>query len=135
MIRKIALALVVLFVLTWIVLAHFAKSKIVSFVNNSQTDNIKISYSDASIAGFPFGFQVRFASPKITIIDQAISREIASDYLNCSFSYKLGNAKLDFGKVLYYSSARKFLFPIPKSIVIVFPVFDKLALRRTGIPF
>ena len=105
MIRKIALALVVLFVLTWIVLAHFAKSKIVSFVNNSQTDNIKISYSDASIAGFPFGFQVRFASPKITIIDQAISREIASDYLNCSFSYKLGNAKLDFGKVLYYSSA------------------------------
>jgi hypothetical protein len=48
---------------------------------------------------------VRFASPKITIIDQAISREITSDYLIFSFSYKLGNAKLDFGKVLLYSSA------------------------------
>ena len=105
MIRKIVLALITLFVLTWIVFAHFAKSKIVSFINNSQTDNIKISYSDASIAGFPFGWKVRFSSPKITLIDQTTSQEISSDYLNFSFNYKLENAKLSFGKVLYYSSA------------------------------
>ena len=105
MIRKIALTLVVLFALIWIVLAHYAKSKIVSFINNSQTDNIKISYSDASIAGFPFDWKVRFAAPKITIIDQVVSREISSDYLNCTFDYKLSKATLDFGKVLYYNAA------------------------------
>ncbi len=105
MIRKIAIALVVLFVIAWIVLAHFAKSKLISLIDNSQTDNIKLSYTDTSIGGFPFSWKIRFTSPKITIINHVISREISSDYLNCTFDYKLGNARLDFGKVLYYSSA------------------------------
>lgn len=91
--------------LTWIVFAHFAKSKIVSLINNSQTDNIKISYSDASVAGFPFSWKIRFASPKITLIDQSVSREISSDYLNFGFDYTLKSAVLDFGNVLHYSSA------------------------------
>ena len=77
MIRKIVLAFVALFIVTWLALAHFAKSKVMSFISNFQTDNARISYSDASIAGFPFSWKVRFASPKITIIDQDISREIS----------------------------------------------------------
>lgn len=103
-IRKIILAFIVLFVLTWIVMAHMAKSKVISFINNSQGDNIKISYSDASVAGFPFSWTVRFAAPKITIIDQVSSREISSEYLNCVFNYKLSNASLEFGKILHYSA-------------------------------
>jgi hypothetical protein len=103
-IRKIVLAFVVLFVLTWIILAHIAKSKLISFVNNSQTDNIKISYNDASVGGFPFGFTIRFASPKITITDQIIAREFSADYLNFVFNYKLSKSKLEFGKTLNYST-------------------------------
>lgn len=104
MIRKIILFFVVVFVLTWIVIAHLAKSKFVSIINNSQTDNIRISYNDASVSGFPFGWTVRFASPKIAIIDQVVSREISSEYVNCVFNYNLSNAQLEFGKTLYYAA-------------------------------
>ena len=83
MIRKIAIVFVALFVVSWIALAHFAKSKVTLFISNLQTDNAKISYSDASISGFPFAWKVRLASPKITIIDQDISREISSEYMDC----------------------------------------------------
>lgn len=105
MIRKIAIVFVALFVVSWIALAHFAKSKVTLFISNLQTDNAKISYSDASISGFPFAWKVRLASPKITIIDQDISREISSEYMDCTFDYKLGKAELNFGKDLYYSSS------------------------------
>jgi hypothetical protein len=104
-IRKIALAFIILFVVSWMALAHFARFKVISFINNSQTDNVKISYTDSSISGFPFGWKVRFVSPKITIIDQDTSREIYSDYMDCTFDYKFGKAELNFGKNLYYSSA------------------------------
>lgn len=105
MIRKIALAFIILFVVSWMALAHFARFKVISFINNSQTDNVKISYTDSSISGFPFGWKVRFVSPKITIIDQDTSREIYSDYMDCTFDYKFGKAELSFGKNLYYNSA------------------------------
>ena len=105
MIRKIALAFIILFVVSWMALAHFARFKVISFINNSQTDNVKISYTDSSISGFPFGLKVRFVSPKITIIDQDTSREIYSDYMDCTFDYKFGKAELSFGKNLYYNSA------------------------------
>ncbi|WPX98727.1 hypothetical protein Megpolyxen_00570 [Candidatus Megaera polyxenophila] len=105
MIRKIALAFIILFVVSWMALAHFARFKVISFINNSQTDNVKISYTDSSISGFPFGWKVRFVSPKITIIDQDTSREIYSDYMDCTFDYKFGKAELNFGKNLYYNSA------------------------------
>ncbi len=105
MIRKIALAFIILFVVSWMALVHFARFKVISFINNSQTDNVKISYTDSSISGFPFGWKVRFVSPKITIIDQDTSREIYSDYMDCTFDYKFGKAELNFGKNLYYSSA------------------------------
>lgn len=85
-------------------MAHLAKSKLISLINNSQTDNIKISYSDASIAGFPFSWTIKFTSPKITIIDKVISREISSDYLNCVLDYSLDNATLEFGSILHYST-------------------------------
>ncbi len=91
MIRKIVLAFVALFIVTWLALAHFAKSKVMSFISNFQTDNARISYSDASIAGFPFSWKVRFASPKFTIIDQDISREIS-----CFIIVILGDANLTF---------------------------------------
>ncbi len=104
MIRKIILAFILLFVLTWIIFAHFAKSKLISLINNSQTDNIKIYYKDINISGFPFDWKIKFTSPKLTIIDQDSSQEIASDYLTFSFNYKLSKAKLDFGKLLFYNT-------------------------------
>lgn len=103
MIRKIILAFAFLFVIIWLGGAHFLKSKLIDFINSSGNDNLKISYSDTSIAGFPFSWKIKFASPKITIIDQDVSRELYADNLVCVFGYSLRSASLNFGKILHYT--------------------------------
>ncbi len=106
MIRKVFFALVVLLLLGWIITAHIVKSKAISFINELQTENVKLSYDSASLAGFPWVFAVKLDSPRIIATNQSFSREISSDYVKIDFNYVFDKIKLDFGENLHYSANR-----------------------------
>jgi hypothetical protein len=103
MIRKIALFFVVTFVTLWFFGAHLVKNKLISAISELESDNIKISYQDTKISGFPFYWQVTFISPKVSVIDQKSIKEISGQALNVRTDYLIQNIGLDLGNMVNYS--------------------------------
>lgn len=56
-------------------------------MNSLNSDNIKLSYQDIKLSGFPFNWQVTFIDSKIVIIEQKSLKEISIPKLNAQFNY------------------------------------------------
>lgn len=129
MIRKAILTLTCLFILVWITGAHLLKSRVLAFINHHQTDNVNISYKDASIGGFPFSWKVTLVSPKITLINQDLSQEFSSDSLTYTFGYSFSSAKLNLGNIIHYfaedgEEPKNYQLKSQENIVITFNFFE-----------
>lgn len=130
MIRKIVLALLVLFILSWVGIAHLAKSNLIAHINDLQTENLKISFKEATVAGFPFKWEVELAEPKVTIIDQHASHELAFQLIKVGFNYNFTILKLDLGNKASYTSENfnpnYFNLASPENLSITISLVDNL---------
>ena len=84
----------------WFTGAHLIKNKLIRIAEEASSDNIKISYQDVKISGFPFNWQVSFVSPKLTFIEQKSLRDIVLSGLNIKFDYLLQHVIFDFGTMI-----------------------------------
>ena len=100
MIRKIILLTIAVLIVMWFAGAHLIKNKLLLIVEEASSDNIKFSYQDTKISGFPFSWQVNFISPKLTLIEQKSLRDIALPALNIKFNYLLRDVVFDFGTAI-----------------------------------
>jgi len=100
-IRKIILFIIVALVVTWLAGAHIIKNRLIMIAEDASSDNIKFSYQDTKISGFPFSWQVTFISPKLTITDQKSLREIFIPSLNTKFDYSMQGVVFNSGQIIY----------------------------------
>lgn len=82
------------------------KSKVVSLIKDFESDNIKISYSDIKVSGFPFVWEVKILDPKISLTDQLKTSEFLSKYLSVIFNYKLTEMRINFDKSVSFHDSR-----------------------------
>lgn len=82
MIRKILLFICLAYTIIWFAIAYTIKSNVVSTINNSETDNIKISYSQIKISGFPSRLQISLIDPKIKFIEHVNSKELSTEKID-----------------------------------------------------
>ena len=84
--------------------AHLIKYNTVKFIENSDTDNIKISYDKVAISGFPFSWNIIFHSMKITSIEKDGLNEVLLE--NVSIRYYLYRTKIALGNIISFNDAR-----------------------------
>lgn len=101
--RKILLSLI-LYVSIWTLSAHLIKYNTVKFIENSDTDNVKISYDKVAISGFPFAWNIIFHSMKITSIEKDGLNEILLN--NLSIKYYLYKIKIAVGNIISFNDTR-----------------------------
>lgn len=94
MIRKILFYVGLAFCLAWLSGAYFIKSKLVSLIKNSQSDNIKLLYDDITVSGFPNIWQIHLLAPKIILISSSTAYEISTGQLLALFDFSLKDAKI-----------------------------------------
>jgi hypothetical protein len=82
------------------------KGKVVSMIDIIHSDNLKLSYTDVKVSGFPFVWKVQIVNPKISVIDQLKISEILSDHLYIVFNYRLTEATIDFDKSILFHDSR-----------------------------
>jgi len=85
------------FVVIWFSVAHILKSKVLVFIKNSESDNVKISYSKIQVSGFPNLWKIQVLDPIITLVDHKNSKELSSKELICIFDLSFKKARLNFG--------------------------------------
>lgn len=106
MIRKILIFLIFIFIVFWVGGAHLMKSKVSSLIKGTGSDNIKISYSDIKVSGFPLVWKVQLLEPKITLTDEHKTNEVLLKHLSIIFNYKLTEAKINFDKSMSFHDSR-----------------------------
>ena len=106
MIRKILLLTAVVVVALWLTGAHLVKGNLILAIKDLSSDNIKFSYQDTKLSGFPFNWEVKFLSPKITIIDHKVLRELSTQEIKFKFNYLLQSVNLDLSKLIKYSETQ-----------------------------
>jgi hypothetical protein len=84
--------------------AHLIKYHTVKFIENSDTDNIKISYDKVAISGFPFAWNIIFHSMRITSIEKDGLNEVLLE--NVSVRYYLYRIKIALGNIISFNDAR-----------------------------
>jgi hypothetical protein len=82
------------------------KSKLSSLVKATESDNIKITYSDIKVSGFPFVWKVQLLDPKISLTDEIKTNEFLSKHLSIIFNYKLTEAQVNFDKSISFRDSR-----------------------------
>ena len=97
MIRKILFLTVLVFVISWFSVAHVLKSKTLVLIKNSESDNIKISYENIQVYGFPYLWKIKIIAPAITFIDHTNSKELSSKEIICVFDLSFKKATINFG--------------------------------------
>ncbi len=100
MIRKILLVLILLYIIIWVVFAHLVKNQSIEIIEKFNSDNLKISYNDVNISGFPYEWKISFISPKIVLIEQDKFQEFTPDII--SISHDFFNSEINFGKNINY---------------------------------
>ncbi len=100
MIRKILLFICLTYTIIWFAIAYIIKSNMVSTINNSQTDNIKISYSQVKVSGFPSRLRISLVEPKIKFIDHVNSKEISAEKMTFLFDFSFKKANLILGQTI-----------------------------------
>lgn len=101
--RKILLS-IILYLAVWTLSAHLIKYNTVKLIENSDTDNIKISYDKVAISGFPFAWNIIFHSMKITSIEKDGLNEVLLD--NVSVRYYLYRIKIALGNIISFNDAK-----------------------------
>lgn len=91
----------------WLVGAHVIKNKLINVMSGINSDNIKFTYEDTRISGFPFNWQVSFISPKLIIIEQKSFKDISTPKLNVSFNYLMQGVNVNFGKSISYNKDKE----------------------------
>lgn len=102
MIRKISLFIIALIIGAWLIAGHIIKNKLIIITSNFASDNIKFSYKDTELSGFPFYWQITYIDPKIEIINQKHSSEISLPQFNVKINYLIKDVDLQFGNLAYY---------------------------------
>lgn len=100
MIRKILLFICLTYTIIWFAIAYTIKSNIVSTIHNSETDNIKISYSQIKFSGFPSRLQISLVEPKIKFIDHVDFKEISAEKMTFLFDFSFKKANLILGQTI-----------------------------------
>ena len=81
MIRRIILYISLSFITFWFTGVYLIKYRVAALIKNSGSDNIKLSYDDIRVSGFPSRWEIRIIAPKVTFIDSINSRELSSKSL------------------------------------------------------
>lgn len=105
MIRKVALIIVVSAIALWVLGAHYVKSRVLDFIDQINSDNLKFQYENTKLSGFPFNWKVTFVAPKITFIDQASLKEIATESFSVTSNYLGNNLKVILDKSFTFNEA------------------------------
>lgn len=71
--------IIITYIILWLSGAHFIKGKVMELINKVQSDNIKLTYKNASIARFPFNWSRKLNYLQLTSITQLGIKEITSD--------------------------------------------------------
>lgn len=132
-IRKILLIVTSIFLIVWFGGAYYTKNSLVRAINQMQNDNVKISYEEASISGFPSKWQIRLKHPKITLIDQVSSNEIILDSVYVSTNFSLKEIKVVAGKkfaIQKHFEDRKSLYQCEAQNDIIFLMKTTQALPK-----
>jgi hypothetical protein len=101
-IRKILLSIGLSFSIAWFTGAYLIKSKVVLLIRNTESDNVKLSYSDIKVSGFPTVWKIDLIEPKIIFINSVNSKEVSIKELTCLFDFSLKKAKIIIVKELKY---------------------------------
>jgi len=102
-IRKFIFSIFLMFVLSWFAGAYLVKSRLLSLIEGVESDNIKISYLDSKISGFPGNWKIHILSPTIKIISHIGSRELSAKELICMFDFSFKKIIFDFGRTIKYT--------------------------------
>ena len=98
MIRKILLSIVIVYTAVWFSIAYYLKSNVVGLVKHSETDNIKVTYKQVNVSGFPVRWHIKFLEPKVQFISGVNSREFSSSAMTLVVYPSFKKASLSFGK-------------------------------------
>lgn len=98
MIRKILFFTFLLYSVAWFATAHIIKGNIATAINNSETDNIKLSYKQIKVSGFPGRLQILLTAPTIKFIDHINSKEITTDQITFILDLSFKKAKVVLAK-------------------------------------
>lgn len=97
MIRKILLGIVLIYTAAWFSIAYTLKSNVVDLIKRSETDNIKITYNQVNVSGFPTRWHIKLLEPKIQLISGLNSREISTPAMTFVVHFSLKKVLLTFG--------------------------------------
>ena len=133
MIRKILLFIALSFSIAWFAGAYLIKSKVVSLIRNSNSENVKLLYNDIKVSGFPLAWKINLIEPKIIFINSADSKEISTEELICIFDFSLKKTKIVIEKELKYrqnlgDEKTEYLLRLSKdienSVKFIKPIYD-----------
>jgi hypothetical protein len=97
-IRKILFFVVLVYTALWFSVAYTIKSNLINTINNSETDNFKVSYSQIKVFGFPTRLQIGIMNPKIKFINHINSEEISAEKIILLPNFNFKTAKLSLGQ-------------------------------------
>ncbi|MFY9590020.1 hypothetical protein [Rickettsia endosymbiont of Halotydeus destructor] len=100
MIRKIFLFVFLTFTIIWFAIAYTVKDNVVNLIKNSESDNIKISYENIKISGYPINWKIIITQPKVKFIDHVNSKEFLSENITLSLDFSLKKVNLDTGNYI-----------------------------------
>lgn len=105
MIRKILLFCALLFIIIWVSVAHLLKSQVTRVINSLNSDNIKISFEDTNISGFPFAWKIKLIEPKITFIGKDGLQDLLPE--NITFTHNLFLSEINIGNKILYQNQKE----------------------------
>lgn len=97
MIRKVLLFTFLIFTVTWFAIAYTIKDNVVNLIKNSESDNIKISYDNIKISGYPFNWKILITQPKVKLIDHVNSKEFSGKNITLTVDFSVKKATIDLG--------------------------------------
>ncbi len=97
MIRKILLFIALVYITLWFAVAYVLKGNVVALIKHSETDNIKITYKEIKVSGFPARWHIKLVEPKIQFINGINFGEFSSSAVTFAVHFSLKKILLDFG--------------------------------------
>lgn len=94
MIRKIIFFIILIFTFCWFAGAYYIKNSTNNLITNLESDNIKISYQNIEVLGFPGLWQIKFTEPKIKFIHHINFRELSTTELIWTIDPTLSKADI-----------------------------------------
>lgn len=90
MIRKVLFSIALIFTVFWFSGAYLIKNRLISMLDNLESDNIKVSYDKISMSGFPGIWKISIKNPRFTLIDSIHLKQISTASIDClvDFTFK-----------------------------------------------